>query len=148
MPSITKLPSIPKVPSITKVTKDSQAQILAGVKQGQKVVVEGVSASAKLVGQRVPGLPVASKSLAKTEQVVESTFDYAEKLIGTQRRFTRAVISAASPVVRKSGTTSRPSASSSSQSVSASAKRTATATKRKARATKRTAKAKAPIKTS
>jgi hypothetical protein len=90
--------------SITEVTKNSQEQFLAAVKQSQKAVVDAVAAWAKVVETAIPAVPAGPKGLPglpKPQEVVETSFDYADKLLKAQRDFAKELISAAAPVLEK-----------------------------------------------
>jgi hypothetical protein len=87
--------------SIAEVTKNTQEQFLAAFKQSQKVVVDAVGAWAKVAEAAVPAVPVPS-ALPKPKDVVENTFDYAEKLLKAQRDFAKEIFTAAAPVLEKS----------------------------------------------
>ncbi len=87
--------------SINELVQTSQEQFLETVRQSQKAVVDAVGAWAKTV--EGTSVPTASKAdgLPNAGEVVENAFDFAEKLLGAQREFTRSLIQAASPAVRK-----------------------------------------------
>jgi hypothetical protein len=89
--------------SISDATRSTQDQLLAAVKQSQKAVVDAVGAWAKAVENAVPAVPAAAAGvdLPKPEEVVESAFDYAEKLLKAQREFAKDLIAAAGPVLEK-----------------------------------------------
>jgi hypothetical protein len=84
----------------TDLTHTAQEQLLAGVKQSQDVIVKAVETWANAVGQ-LPTPPVElpfSDELPKPQEVVDTTFDFVQKLLDAQREFARNVVKAASPV--------------------------------------------------
>jgi hypothetical protein len=86
--------------TITDAARVSQEQFLATVRQGQQAVVDAVGTWAKAVEGIVPAVP-ASEHLPKPEAVVETAFDFAQKLLDAQREFARSVIAAAAPAFEK-----------------------------------------------
>jgi hypothetical protein len=93
--------------TINEVARASQEQILATVRQSQEAVVEAVAAWAKAVEGLAPSLPPmpGAGELPKPQAVIENAFDFAQKLLDAQRDFSRNLVSAAAPVIEKSGTT-------------------------------------------
>lgn len=89
--------------TIQDATQASQEQFLAAVRQSQQAVLEAVAAWTKAVEEITPPLPAVAglENLPKPEAVVDNAFDFAQKLLDTQREFARSIIQAASPVVEK-----------------------------------------------
>ena len=90
------------MPTATEFSKATQEQLLDGIKQGQKAVVDAVGAWAKTIESIVPAAPsIPSLPLAEgfptAEQVVKEAFAFAEKLIASQRDFALQILAAAAP---------------------------------------------------
>jgi len=79
-------------------THSAQEQVLAALKQSQDAVIRAVEtwsdAVAKLPHPNVE-VPAFAKDLPKPEEVLESTFDFAQKVLDAQREFARNVLKAA-----------------------------------------------------
>jgi hypothetical protein len=75
-----------------------QEQVLAALKQSQDAVVKAVETWSDAVA-KVPRpnveVPAFAKDLPKPEEIVESTFDFAQKVLDAQREFARNVLRAA-----------------------------------------------------
>ena len=106
--------------SITDVVRAGQEQFLETVRQSQQAYVDAVGAWAKSVDESsvptVPGLD----TLPSAEEVVENTFDFAEKLLAAQREFTRNLIAAATPAVQRTGKDAQTAAKKTTKAASAS----------------------------
>jgi hypothetical protein len=79
-------------------TKDIQEEILATIRSGQEAVIDAISAwtdAVKAITPDVAGLPELLAKLPKIEDVVGSTYDFAEKGLAGQREFTQKVLSLA-----------------------------------------------------
>ena len=89
--------------TIYETTQASQEQFFAAVRQSQQAVLDAVAAWAKAVEEitppvtAVPGL----ESLPKPDTVVDNAFDFAQKLLDTQRDFAHNIIKASSPALEK-----------------------------------------------
>jgi hypothetical protein len=83
----------------SEFTRTAQEQILEGVRQSQKAVVNAVEIWAKAVEKAVPDVSSFADELPQPAQVVESAFDFAEKLLAAQREFARNVLAAATPAL-------------------------------------------------
>jgi hypothetical protein len=80
-----------------------QEQTLTSIKQSQQAVVEAVHAWAQAVEKAVPespSIPFASE-LPTPQQIVQTTFDFAEQLLKVQREFAESLLAAAAPVIDK-----------------------------------------------
>ncbi len=92
------------MPTATEFSRATQEQVLDGIKQGQKAVVDAVGAWAKTIESIVPATPSIPslplpEGLPTAEQLVKESFAFAEKLIVAQRDFALQVLAAASPAV-------------------------------------------------
>ena len=87
------------MPTATEFSKTTQEQVLAGIKQGQKAVVDAVGVWAKTVESIVPATPSLplAEGVPTPEQVVVNAFAFAEQLIASQRDFALQVLAAAFP---------------------------------------------------
>jgi hypothetical protein len=90
--------------TIYETTQASQEQFVAAVRQSQQVVLDAVTAWAKAVEEISPPVPALPglENMPKPEIVVDNAFDFAQKLLDTQREFARNVIKATSPALEKS----------------------------------------------
>ena len=80
-----------------------QEQTLTSIKQSQQAVVEAVHAWAQAVEKAVPespSIPFASE-LPTPQQIVQTSFDFAEQLLKVQREFAESLLAAAAPVIDK-----------------------------------------------
>jgi hypothetical protein len=79
-------------------THSMQEQVLAALRQSQDAVVKAVETWSDAVA-KVPRpnveVPAFAKDLPKPEEIVESTFDFAQKVLDAQREFARNVLRAA-----------------------------------------------------
>jgi hypothetical protein len=79
-------------------THTMQEQVLTALKQSQDAVVRAVETWSDAVA-RVPRpnveVPAFAKDLPKPEEILESTFDFAQKVLDAQRDFARNVLRAA-----------------------------------------------------
>jgi hypothetical protein len=80
-----------------------QEQTLTSIKQSQHAVVEAVHAWAHAVEKAVPetsSVPFASE-LPTPQEIVKTSFDFAEQLLKVQREFAESLLAAAAPVIDK-----------------------------------------------
>jgi hypothetical protein len=76
--------------------------VIAGVKQGQEVAFSGISLWIDIAGKaftlpELEALPFLDQ-LPSPKSVVESSFGFAEELLGTQKDFALKVVEAVTPV--------------------------------------------------
>jgi len=85
--------------STTESTHKTQDQVLNALKQSQDAVVKAVETWSETVGKLPrPSVDVPfAKDLPKPDEIIETTFDFAQKLLGAQRDFARNVLKAATP---------------------------------------------------
>ena len=86
--------------SITDLLRNSQQQYIETVRQTQNAYVDAVSAWARSAEGTTPGVQGAAP-LPSAQDVLESSFDFAEQLLQAQREFARNLLSAATPVVER-----------------------------------------------
>ena len=90
------------MPTMTEFTEAAQEQTLAAVKQSQQLVVDAVRAWAVAVEKAVPELPASPlvDELPAPEELVRSSFDFAERMLKAQREFAEQVVAAVAPVLK------------------------------------------------
>jgi hypothetical protein len=83
--------------SSTEYTRAAQEQVLSALKQSQDAIVKAVETWSGAVGQLpTPPLEVPfADDLPKPEEILETTFDFAQKLLDAQREFAKNVLAAA-----------------------------------------------------
>lgn len=88
--------------NVTELTQTAQEQTLAAVKQSQQIIVESVRSWAQAVEKAVPDAPAIpfAAELPSPEEVVKSSFSFAEQLLRVQREFAEQIVAAASPVLK------------------------------------------------
>jgi hypothetical protein len=91
----------------TDYTQTAQEQTLKTVRQGQQVIVEAIRAWANAMEKAVPESPVIpySDELPKPQEIIKTSFGFAEQLLKAQKEFAESVLDAASPVLGKPATT-------------------------------------------
>jgi hypothetical protein len=87
--------------SFNELMQTSQEQFLDTVRQSQKAVVDAVGAWAKAVEGAPTPTSARNGDVPRPQDVVDNVFDFAEKLLAAQRKFTRNLLDAASPAVEK-----------------------------------------------
>ena len=87
----------------------AQEQTLKTVKQGQQVIVEAIRAWANAVEKAIPETPAIpySDELPKPQEIIKTSFGFAEQLLKAQKEFAESVLDAASPVLGKPSTTTK-----------------------------------------
>lgn len=83
-----------------ELSKVAQDQILATIKQSQKLALSGVELWAKSIAPLANGqqLPDTFETPAPKD-VVANSFGFAEQLLASQKAFTEKVVAASAPVV-------------------------------------------------
>jgi hypothetical protein len=89
-------------------TQDLQEEFLNIIRTSQETVVEAVKTlvdSVKTVTPKVPSvqIPLAEK-LPTPEAVVTGAYDFAEKLLSSQRHFAEELVKATAPLMPGNGT--------------------------------------------
>jgi hypothetical protein len=95
----------------TSYVQTAQEQTLKSLRDGQTAIVDAVRAWAEAVERIVPPTPALpfSDQLPSPHEIVRANFDFAEKLLKTQREFAENIVSAAGPVLTpKAETRSEP----------------------------------------
>ena len=93
--------------STTSTPKELQDQILSMVRKGQEIALDAIKTmvdSVQTITPKIPAvdLPFAEK-LPKPHDVVASGYDFAEKLLTSQRKFADEVVKAAAPLMPGKG---------------------------------------------
>ena len=81
--------------------RDMQEEILKGIRRSQEFVLDAIKTWAGAVQPVAPKLPLKQlplmDKLPKPEVVVEETYDFAEKLLASQRKFAEEILKATAP---------------------------------------------------
>ena len=90
--------------TLNDATRTAQDQYLTALRQSQHAIVDAIAAWSRAVQEITPKAPPmpAIESLPKPQEVIDNSFDFAQKLLDAQRDFVQNIISAASPVIEKS----------------------------------------------
>jgi hypothetical protein len=97
------------MPTATDYATTAQEQTLKTVKQGQQVIVEAIRAWANAVEKAIPEAPAIpySDELPKPQEIIKTSFAYAEQLLKSQKEFAESVLDAASPLLGKPAKTTK-----------------------------------------
>jgi hypothetical protein len=87
--------------SATEMITALEDQVLETVRQSQEAVVKAVQTWAEAGKSLIPELPPLpfSDQLPNTVDMVENAFNFADRLLATQRQFAAAILDAAKPVL-------------------------------------------------
>jgi hypothetical protein len=92
-------------------TQDLQEEFLNVIRTSQETVVEAVKTcvdTVKTVTPKVPSIQVPlAERLPKPEDVVTIVYDFAEKLLSSQRQFAEELVKATAPLMAGSGSGTR-----------------------------------------
>jgi hypothetical protein len=88
---------------VSEITDSVQSQVLELINKAQEATIDGVRTLAETVEGFVPELPALPLSgrLPEPSSVVDDAFDFAAKLLESQRRFAQELFAAAAPVTAK-----------------------------------------------
>jgi hypothetical protein len=82
-----------------ELSKATQEQILATIKQGQELALTSVEVWASSIAPLVrAGQPPIVAELPTPEELVSNSFGFAEKLLASQKAFAQKVVAASAPV--------------------------------------------------
>ena len=91
----------------TSTQKEMQDQILSMVRRGQEIALDAIKTMVDTVQTITPKLPAVdvpfADQLPKPQDIVASGYDFAEKLLRTQRQFADDVVKAAAPLLPGNG---------------------------------------------
>ncbi len=85
------------------VTQELQDAFLSTVRQGQEIAVDAIKTWVETVQSFTPAIPSVPlpliDRLPKPHQIVDSGYEFAEKLLSSQRKFTVDVLEAVAPLL-------------------------------------------------
>ena len=82
-----------------ELSKLTQEQFLATIKQGQEIALANVELWASTVAPLVEAAPTPiAADLPTSEELVSNSFGFAEKLLASQKAFAQKVVAASAPV--------------------------------------------------
>jgi hypothetical protein len=83
-------------------TRELQDEFLSTIRLGQETVIEAIRTWVETVQSFAPKVPPVSiplsDKLPKPEEVVAGAYDFAEKLLASQRQFAEEVLSVTAPL--------------------------------------------------
>src|SRR5262245_37177811 len=93
---------MPTTPA-TEAIRASQDQMLDAVRQGQDAMVKAVGIWSETAAKLMPAAPAkpSAEDLPTPEELVETSFSFAERLLAAQHEFVKQVLAASAPVVEK-----------------------------------------------
>jgi hypothetical protein len=99
--------------SATEMITALEDQVLETVRQSQEAVVKAVQTWAEAGKSLIPELPPLpfADQLPNTADMVENAFNFADRLLATQRQFAAAILDAAKPVLGATDKAVRPNGS-------------------------------------
>jgi hypothetical protein len=85
----------------TDYVQSAQEQTLKTIRDGQQAVVEAVRTWAETVERIVPAVPSLpfAEQMPTPQEIVQTSFDFAEQLLKAQRDFAENLLAAAAPGV-------------------------------------------------
>ncbi len=88
-------------PKPSEYVQSAQEQTLKTLRDGQQAIIDSIRAWAEAVERIVPQTPALpfSEQLPSPQEIVQTSFDFAEQLLKTQREFAENVLAAAEPVL-------------------------------------------------
>jgi hypothetical protein len=85
--------------------QSAQEQALKSIRETQQALVEAVRTWADAVEKTVPAIPSVAVPFAEEiptpQEIVQTSFEFAEQLLKTQREFAENILAAAAPVTEK-----------------------------------------------
>ena len=88
---------------VSEITESVQTQVLDLLNKAQEATIDGVRTLAETVEGFVPELPELpfAGRIPEPSTLVDDAFDFAAKLLDSQRRFAQELFAAAAPVTSK-----------------------------------------------
>ena len=85
----------------TEYVQSAQEQTLKTIRDGQQAVVDAVRTWAETLERIVPAAPSLpfAEQVPTPQEIVQTSFDFAEQLLKAQREFTENLLAAAAPVI-------------------------------------------------
>ena len=91
----------------TSTQKELQDQILSMVRKGQEIALDAIKTMVDTVQTITPKIPAIdvpfAEKLPKPQDVVAGGYDFAEKLLTSQRKFADEVVKATAPLLPGNG---------------------------------------------
>jgi hypothetical protein len=91
----------------TSTQKELQDQFLSMVRKGQEIALDAIRTMVDSVQTITPKIPTVDVPFAdkmpKPQDIVASGYDFAEKLLTSQRKFADEVVKAAAPLLPGNG---------------------------------------------
>jgi hypothetical protein len=91
----------------TSTQQELQDQFLSIVRKGQEIALDAIKSMVDTVATITPKIPTVDVPLAdqlpKPQDVVASGYDFAQKLLTSQRKFADEVVKAAAPLLPGNG---------------------------------------------
>ena len=88
-------------------TQDLQNEILSTVRKSQESVIDAIKTWVETIQSMTPKVPAVdlpfADRLPKPQDVVAGGYDFAEKLLSSQRKFADEVVKAAAPLLPGNG---------------------------------------------
>ena len=96
----------------SEYTRAAQERALKTIRQGQQAVVEGVKVWADAVEKTISGAPKIpyADQLPTPQEILRTSFAFAEQLLEAQREFAEGIVAAAAPVLEKTFSGKAPAA--------------------------------------
>jgi hypothetical protein len=96
--------------TVSDYAQTAQEQTLKTVRQGQQAIIEGIRAWANAVEKAIPNVPATpyADELPTPHEIVQTSFEFAEQLLKSQRQFAEGVLDAASPVIGRPARKAKP----------------------------------------
>ena len=95
------------MPSTTTTQQELQDQFLSIVRKSQEIALDAIKSmvdSVQTITPKIPSVDVPfADRLPKPQDVVASGYDFAEKLLSSQRKFADEVVKAAAPLLPGNG---------------------------------------------
>jgi hypothetical protein len=88
-------------PKPSEYVQSAQEQTLKTLRDGQQAIIDSIRAWAEAAERIVPQTPALpfSEQLPSPQEIVQTSFNFAEQLLKTQREFAENVLAAAEPVL-------------------------------------------------
>lgn len=85
----------------TEYAQTAQEQTLSAIRQSQEAIVEAVRNWANAVEKTLPETPSLpfAEELPTPQEIVQTSFGFAEQLLKAQRDFAESILAAAAPVL-------------------------------------------------
>ncbi len=100
---------MPTTASPSKLAQTAQEQTLKSIRQTQQAVVEAVRTWATAVEKTVPETPALpfTDELPTPQEIVKTSFEFAEQLLQAQREFAESLLAASAPVIETKSPTKK-----------------------------------------